>query len=170
MKKNESLEKISEIISIAIYAILTWFWFDMNNSDSLPIIGHTELVHGWVNSNADKFKLITDLIYFAISVATMAVATEIIVSQVKLPFFNFKEDCGMVAAVCVNFVVFLYEFHILEFRLKLIGLTIGLIIFFFIATAIYMKIMEILKPILKITDVAETISDVTNITDHDDKK
>ena len=57
----------------------------------------------------------------------------------------------------------------MEFRFKLIGLTIALVIFFSIGIGIADKILEILRPVLKITDIAETVNDVTNISDHDKK-
>lgn len=175
MQVKNTIDDIEFLAPVVVYALLTWLWFDLNNSNALPIIGHTDLVRGWCNGNADKFKLLIDLIYFAISVTAMAVATEVIVSKIELPFFGFKKDCGVGAAFGVNLVVFLYEFHVLEFRLKLIGLSIALIILFFVAMAIYMKVMEYLRPILKITDAVETIGDITNATntdtsDRDDKK
>ena len=110
------------------------------------------------------------MVYFALSVAIMTVATEVILSQVNLPFIKFDEGCGTFAATLVNFVVLVYEFFALEFYLRLIGLTLSLFFFFVVGIVIASKILEKLRPILKIADVAETISDVANTTDHDDKK
>ena len=75
MSKNEDIENIKELIAIAICAILTWIWFDLNNSNELPLIGHTNLVNGWVNEYASKSKLFFDLIYFSVSTAIIIVLT-----------------------------------------------------------------------------------------------
>ena len=165
--ENESLEKITGLVVLVIYAALTWFWFYLNNSNSLPLIGHTELVRGWIYPGADKVKLFFDLVYFALSVAVFIIATEVILSEISIPFLEFKKDSSFEAAMGVNFIVLLYEFHILEFRLKLIGLTIGLIIFFVIGLFIAEKVLEILRPILGIMDAAENIADAI---DADDKQ
>ena len=154
MKENENVHNFKMLVAVVIYAILTWVWFQLNSNNDLPLIGHTSLVHGWVNENASKIGLLIDLIYFSISVAVMIVVTEIILSKIEMPLFKFEKDSGTVAAVFVNFIVFLYEFHILEFRFKLIGLTIALVIFFSIGIGIADKILEILRPVLKITDIA----------------
>ena len=170
MQVKNTIGDIELFAPVVLYAILTWFWFYLNDSNSLPIIGHTELVRGAINSHADKTRLFFEMVYFALSVAIMTVATEVILSQVKLPFIKFDEGCGIFAATLVNFVVLVYEFFALEFYLRLIGLTLSLIFFFVVGMVIASKILEILRPLLKIADVAETISDITNTTDHDDKK
>ena len=153
-----------------LYAILTWFWFQLNNSNDLPIIGHTDLVNGWINEYASKTKLLFDLIYFAISVAVISVATDLILSQISIPFLKFKIGHGITSTTFVYFVILLYEFHVLEFRIRLLGLLLAVIVFLVIDMMIYVKILEILIPILKITNIAETISDAVDIHDRNNDK
>ena len=163
MQENENMRFA---ITIVIYSLLTRVWFDLNNNDLLPFIGHTNLVNWWINEYASKTKLLFDLIYFSISTATIIVVTSIILSKVELPFIlHFKDADVYGVSSLVNLVVLLYEFHVLEFRFKLIGLTIALIIFFFIAYFIAEKVLSIVKPILGIIDAAETINDISEIND-----
>ncbi|MBR1858044.1 MAG: hypothetical protein IJ797_00915 [Selenomonadaceae bacterium] len=56
MQENENIKLIKMLVLIAIYAVLTWLWFDLKNSNDLPLIGHTDLVNGWVNEHASKVK------------------------------------------------------------------------------------------------------------------
>ena len=169
MQENEDVKNAKLLAGVVIYAVLTWLWFQLNNANDLPLVGHTDLVNGWINEHASKIGLLIDLIYFALSVAIMVVATQIILEKIAPPLVKIDKDSGFVAAIFVNFIVLVYEFFHLEFRLKLIGLTIGLFIFFVIGTAIADKILEILRPILKLTDAVETINDITNINDRDNK-
>lgn len=154
---KENVENIKFCMAFIVYSALTWIWFELNNSDSLPLIGHTELVYGWCESSASKMGLLFDLIYFALSVAVCIVVTDIILNKVPLIGFN---DEATAASAPVYFVVLLYEFHVLEFRLKLIGLAIGLFIFYFIGVFLSEKILEILRPLLGIVDLADSISDI----------
>ena len=101
--------------------------------------------------------LLFDLIYFALSVAVCIVVTDIILNKVPLVGFN---DEATAASTPVCLVVLLYEFHVLEFRLKLIGLAIVLFIFYFIGVFLSGKILEILRPILGIIDLADNLSDI----------
>lgn len=156
---KENIENLKISLAVIVYSVLTWIWFDLNNSNSLPIIGHTELVYGWCQSEADKLALLFDLIYFALSVAVCIVITDIVLN--KVPLTNFNDEAGAASSL-VNFVVLLYEFHVLEFRLKLIGLLIGLIIFYFIGFALALKILETLRPLLGIIDLADNISDTND--------
>ena len=165
MSKNEDIENIKGLIAIAICAILTWIWFDLNNSNELPLIGHTNLVNGWVNEYASKSKLFFDLIYFSVSTAIIIILTDIALAKIKLPFFGFSKDSCFSASIIVNLIVFIYEFHILEFKLKLIGLTIALIIFYIIGTAIAGKLLEIVRPILEIVDAVDTINEMNENAD-----
>ena len=34
MQENENIKLIKMLVPIAIYAILTWLWFDLNNSNN----------------------------------------------------------------------------------------------------------------------------------------
>ena len=154
---DENIKNIKFVIAFIVYSALTWVWFEVNNSNSLPLIGHTELVYGWCESSADKMGLLFDLIYFALSVVACIVITDIILS--KIPLLNFNDDAIYISAP-VNLVVLLYEFHILDFRFKLIGLAIGLVIFYFIAIVLSVKILKILRPLLGIVDLASNISDI----------
>ena len=154
---DENIKNIKFVIAFIVYSALTWVWFEVNNSNSLPLIGHTELVYGWCESSADKMGLLFDLIYFALSVVACIVITDIILS--KIPLLNFNDDAIYISAP-VNLVVLLYEFHILDFRFKLIGLAIGLVIFYFIAIVLSGKILKILRPLLGIVDLASNISDI----------
>lgn len=163
---NENAKNIGAIISLVIYAILTYFWFSANYSDDLIFIGHTNLVAGWINSYASKTKVFIDLFYYSLSVAFMTVLTQIIVSQIKIPILKFEKDVAMSSAVIVNIFLFFYEFHILEFRIKLIGLAVAMIIFFMIGISIADKILGILLPILKIVDVVDSAEEITNSTDN----
>ena len=156
---NDTRENLGYIVTIAIYAFLTHLWFDANEKNILIFIGHTDLVNGWVLSYASKTKLFIDLIYFALSVAAIIVTTQIIINQIKTPLLKFKEDEVLGVAAVVNLIVLVYEFHILEFRIKLIGLAIALIIFFAIGVCLAMKILEILKPIFKVIGIADTVND-----------
>ena len=167
---KEARENFGYIVTIAIYAFLTHLWFDANEKNILIFIGHTDLVNGWVLSYASKTKLFIDLIYFALSVAVIIVATQIIINQIKTPLLKFQEGDAIGASAVVNLIVFLYEFHILEFRIKLIGLAIALIIFFAIGVCLAMKILEILKPIFKVIGIADTVSDISNAVDNDNNK
>jgi len=162
------LERIKNYIAIIIYAILTWFWFDLNHSNSLPLIGHTELVYGWCSPYADKVGLIFDLIYFSFSVAFCIVITDILLN--KLPFMKLigsesdrKEMLSAgTASLFVNFIVLLYEFHVENFKIKLIGLTIGLIICWCIGFVLSWKIIKIVRPLLGIADLAESVNEINN--------
>ena len=154
---KENVENIKFGMAFVVYSALTWIWFELNNSDSLPLIGHTELVYGWCESSASKMGLLFDLIYFALSVAVCIVVTDIILNKVPLVGFN---DEATAASAPVYLVVLLYEFHVLEFRLKLIGLAIGLFIFYFIGVFLSEKILEILRPILGIIDLTDNLSDI----------
>ena len=165
MQENENIKNIKELIAVAICAILTWIWFDLNNSNDLPLIGHTSLVNGWVNEYASKSKLIFDLVYFSFSIAIIIVLTDIALAKIELPFFGFSKDSCFSASIIVNFIVFLYEFHILEFKLKLIGLSIGLIIFYMIGMFIAIKLLEIVRPILGIIDAVDTINEINENVD-----
>ena len=165
MQKNEDIENIKGLIAVAICAILTWIWFDLNNSNDLPLIGHTSLVNGWINEYASKLKLLFDLIYFSVSIAIIIVLTDIALAKIELPFFGFSKDSCFSASIIVNLIVFIYEFHILEFKLKLIGLTIALIIFYIIGTAIAGKLLEIVRPILGIIDAVDTINEINENAD-----
>ena len=165
MQENENIKNIKELIAVAICAILTWIWFDLNNSNDLPLIGHTSLVKGWVNAYASKSKLLFDLIYFSVSTAIIIVLTDIALAKIELPFFGFSKDSCFTASVAVNILVFLYEFHILEFKLKLIGLTIVLVIFYMIGILIAEKLLEIIRPILGIMDIADTINEINENVD-----
>lgn len=166
---REILEKLKDYTAVIIYAILTWFWFDLNNSNSLPFIGHTNLVRGWCYPDASKLGLLVDLIYFSFSVAFCIVITDIVLN--KIPFMSLigseidREEMVSATSACglVNFIVLLYEFHVLDFRIKLIGLTICLIIFFVIGLILAWKIMEKIRPILGIVDLAENINEINNI-------
>ena len=42
MQENENMRFA---ITIVIYSLLTRVWFDLNNNDLLPFIGHTNLVN-----------------------------------------------------------------------------------------------------------------------------
>ena len=154
---KENVENIKFGMAFIVYSALTWIWFELNNSDSLPFIGHTELVYGWCESSASKMGLLFDLIYFALSVAVCIVVTDIILN--KVPLIGFNNEAHEVSGP-VYFVVLLYEFHVLEFRLKLIGLAIGLFVFYFIGMLLGEKILEILRPLLRITDLTNNLSDV----------
>ena len=154
---KENVENIKLGVAFIVYSALTWIWFELNNSNSLPLIGHTELVYGWCESSASKMGLLFDLIYFALSVAVCIVVTDIILNKVPLVGFN---DEATAASAPVYLVVLLYEFHVLEFRLKLIGLAIGLFIFYFIGVFLSEKILEILRPILGIIDLTDNLSDI----------
>ena len=83
---------------------------------------------------------------------------------------KFREDEVLGVAAVVNLIVLVYEFHILEFRIKLIGLAIALIIFFAIGVCLAMKILEILKPIFKMIGIADTVNDISNAVDNDNNK
>ncbi len=170
MRDNEDVKNAKLSIAVVIYAILTWIWFQMNNSDELPLVGHTDLVNGWVNEYASKTGLLIDLIFFAFSVAILIVATQLIMEKFAPPLVNIDKDSGFVAAIFVNFVVLVYQFFNLKFKLKLIGLTIALIIFFVVGMAIAEKLLGILRPILNAADAVETISDATNVNDRDNNK
>ena len=165
MQENEDIKNIKGLIAIAICAILTWIWFDLNNSNDLPLIGHTNLVNGWINEYASKSKLLFDLVYFSVSIAIIIVLTDIALAKIELPFFGFSKDSCFSASIIVNLIVFIYEFHILEFKLKLIGLTIALIIFYIIGTAIAGKLLEIVRPILEIVDAVDTINEINENVD-----
>lgn len=154
---KENVENIKLGMAFIVYSALTWIWFELNNSNSLPLIGHTELVYGWCESSASKMGLLFDLIYFALSVAVCIVVTDIILN--KVPLIGFNDEATGVSGL-VYFVVLLYEFHVLEFRLKLIGLAIGLFIFYFIGVVLGEKILEILRPILGIIDLTDNLSDI----------
>ena len=157
-------DNVKYICAIVIYAALTWIWFDLNYSYSLPLIGHTELVHGWVDSDANKLKLIFDLFYFSISIATFIVITEIALD--KIPGIGFikseKYTHSLGASFLINIFLLFYQFHILEFRIKLIGLAAGLIIFFVIGVAIAFKVLDILCPILGILDISDSIENIND--------
>ena len=167
MSKNEDIENIKLIIPIIICALLTGAWFHMNDSNNLPLIGHTSLVFGWINENASKMKLLIDLIYFSISTAAIIVITDMVfsqlISEMKL-LIKFDRDSCFTASVAVNILVFLYEFHVLEFRIKLIGLSIALIIFYAIGFGIAMKVLETFRPI------SEIVEKLNEINENDDKK
>ena len=167
---NETRENLGYIVTVAIYAFLTYLWFDSNEKDILIFIGHTDLVTGWLLSYANKTKFFIDLIYFALSVAVMIVVTQVIINQIKNPLLKFADDEAIGAASIVNIVVFLYEFHILEFKIKLVGLAIALIIFFAIGVCLAIKILEILKPIFKMIGIADTVSDISDAVDNDNNK
>lgn len=154
---KENVENIKLGMAFIVYSALTWIWFELNNSNSLPLIGHTELVYGWCESSASKMGLLFDLIYFALSVAVCIVVTDIILN--KVPLIGFNDEATGVSGL-VYFVVLLYEFHVLEFRLKLIGLAIGLFIFYFIGMVLGEKILEILRPLLGIIDLTDNLSDI----------
>ena len=163
---DKSDENGKSTFAVVIYAVLTWIWFDLNNSYSLPIIGHTELVYGWVVEDANKVKLLFDLIYFSLSVATLIVLTEVIIIQI--PLIKFVKDSGLVASITVNFFLLFYQFHVLEFRFQLIGLTIALIIFYLIGIFISEKVLSVLRPAFGIMDIGDSIENINDI--NNDKK
>lgn len=152
------------LITVAIYSFLTWLWFVANDKDDLILIGHTDLVNGWILTYASKTKLFMDLIYFSVSTAVMIIITEIVIKEIskEFPLFKYREDSSFGCAGIVNIIVVLYEFHILEFRIKLIGLLIALIVFFMIGVAIAIKLLEVLRPILKAVDIADSAVDAAN--------
>ena len=172
---REILDNAKYSVAIVIYAVLAWLWFDLNNSNSLPFIGHTDLVNGWCNPYASKLGLLADLIYFSFSLAFCIVATDIILNKIPIVNLIFTDEersqaqYGMqlvsasTACAAVNIIIFLYEFHVLDFRFKLIGLTIALIIFYLIGLFLAEKIMKIVRPILGIVDLAENINEINNI-------
>lgn len=149
---NEKLEEFKMLVAVVIYAALTWIWFDLNDTNSLPIIGHTAFVRG-VGSNG----IFVDMIYFSISTAVMIIIANYILSQI--PIIHFDGAIVPGASCFVNLAVLLYEFHILEFRFRFIGLSLGLIIFYTIGMLIGWRIWEKLDKIFNIVNV---VDDVTN--------
>ena len=170
MSENEDIKNFKMLLPIAIYSILTYLWFDANETNSLILIGHTDLVNGWVNEHANKVKLFGELIYFSISIAAMIVVTQLILHEINIPFLSFEKDSGHVAAIFVNFFVFIYEFHVIEFRIKLVGLAVAMIIFFVIGYVLAIKILDIVRPILGIVDVAESVDEIKNTYEDNNKK
>ncbi|MBR1396685.1 MAG: hypothetical protein IJ563_04005 [Selenomonadaceae bacterium] len=44
MQENENIKLIKMLVLIAIYAVLTWLWFDLKNSNDLALIGQFRLL------------------------------------------------------------------------------------------------------------------------------
>ena len=151
------------LIPIIIYAVLTWIWFDLNDSNSLPFIGHTDIVYHWLHSPSFtwiNWEPIFDFIYFGATVAVCIVIEDIILC--KIPLIKFDDYASAGGAGFVYIFLVIYEFFVLEFHFSFILLVVVYSIIFMIGAAIGCKLSQYVRKILNIVDVFNGISDISN--------